>query len=262
MSRSLLKNTRVYVDGYDLSGHTRSFGPLATTYEEAVDDPINASLKSNIAGMATVSFGTLNAIFDNTATTGIHARLGTAGSQRTILAAFGMEAAPAANGIAWCGQQIQKDYIATPSDSPITLTIPFVSSGSATTRLYSNPWGVLLHPLSAVTAVNSATGHDYGAVSTTFGGYMCYQVTTSAGTGDITATLKVQDSDTNVDGDFDDLLTTGVINTGSSGAAVPTSGIVALSPTATVRQYTRWQIVLGTATSVTFALAFVRNFHN
>lgn len=261
MSRSLLKNSRVYIDGYDMSGHTRTFGPLACTFEEAVDDPINAALKGAWCGQATVNFGTLNGIFDNTATTGIHARLGTAGTQRTILAALGMEAAPVAYVPAFCGQFIQKDYISQ-GESPVTLTIPFMQSAAATSLLYANPWGLLMHPLGAETGVNSSTGHDYGTASTAFGGYMCYQITTSAGSGNITATLKIQDSDTNVDGDFDDLITTGVINTGSGGAAVPTAGIVALAPTATVRQYTRWQIVLGTATSVTFALAFVRNFHN
>ena len=261
MSRSLLKNSRVYVDGYDLSGHTRSFGPLATTFEEAIDDPINASLKGTWAGQGTVSFGTLNAIFDNTATTGIHARLAGAGVQRTIIAALGFEAVPADNGIAWCGQQIQKDYIATPSDSPVILTIPFSPSGAGSNQLYANPWGTLLHANAAETAVNSTEYHD-GLAASSFGGYMCYQVTTSAGAGSITATIKVQDSVDTTDGNFGDLLTSGVINTGSGGVAVPTSGIVALSNTATVKRYTRWQIVLGTATSVTFLLCFVRNFHN
>lgn len=263
MSRSLLKNSRVYIGGYDLSGHSRSFGPLKWAYDEAVDDPINASLKGVWNGTANVGMGALNGIFDNTATTGLHALLGSAGVKRTVLIAMGMEAAPVAYVPAFCGQFVQADYPVMAGESPVTATIGFDNfAGNATSLLYAIPWGLLMHPLGAETAVNSSTGHDYGAASTAFGGYMCYQVTTSAGAGDITATLKIQDSDTNVNGDFDDLLSTGVINTGSGGAAVPTSGIVALAPTATVRQYTRWQIVLGTATSVTFALAFVRNYHN
>jgi hypothetical protein len=92
---------------------------------------------------------------------------------------------------------------------------------------------------------------------------MMYHVTTSAGSGGIHVTLKVQDSDTNVDGDFDDLLSTGVIDTGAVGASVPCSGVVALAPTATVRQFVRWQIVMGTGgdecTSATFVLGFARN---
>lgn len=263
MSRSLLKNTRVYVDGYDMSGYFRSFGPLKWTFEEGVDDPLNAAVKGVWAGQANIGLGTINAMFDNTATIGTHARLATAGTKRTVMAVMGMEAAPVAYVPAFCGQFEQKEYITAPDQNPVAVTMGFdESSGASTTLLYANPWGLLYHPLGAETAANTATGQDYGATSTAFGGYMCYQITTSAGTGDITATLKIQDSDTNVDADFDDLITTGVINTGSGGVAVPTSGIVALSPTATVRQYTRWQLVLGTATSVTFALAFVRNLHN
>jgi hypothetical protein len=252
----------VYVGGYDLSGYTRSFGPLGVTYEEATDDPINATVKGTWAGQATVNFGTLNALFDNTATVGAHARLATAGASHSIMATLGMETAEAVGNPVFCGQFIQKDYIATPSDSPVTLTIPYSASGTSATLLYASPWGELLHANSAVIAVNSATGQDFGATDTAFGGWMMYQVTTSAGAGDITATIKVQDSDTNVSGDFDDLLSSGVINTGSGGVAVPTPGVVALAPTATVRRYTRWQIVLGTATSVTFLLAFMRNRHN
>lgn len=89
---------------------------------------------------------------------------------------------------------------------------------------------------------------------------MMYHITASAGSGGKHATIKVQDSDVNTSGDFDDLLTSGVIDT-----AAGTSGVVALSPTATVRQYVRWQVVFGTGgdelTSITFVLGFARNFH-
>ena len=42
-------------------------------------------------------------------------------------------------------------------------------------------------------------------------------------------------------------------------SVTPASGMVAISTTATVRRYLRWQISLGTATTATFALAFIRN---
>ena len=72
----------------------------------------------------------------------------------------------------------------------------------------------------------------------------------------MTATIKLQHSNTNVDGDFGDLAgaTSGVINCVGGGV----SGIAQTTVTETVERYTRWQIVLGTATSVTFALAFIR----
>ena len=81
---------------------------------------------------------------------------------------------------------------------------------------------------------------------------MVYHVTPSSG-GAHTATIKVQDSDTDVSLDYDDLVgaTTGVIT-----VTAGVNGLVAISPTATVRQFVRWQIVLGTATSVTFVLSW------
>ena len=71
--------------------------------------------------------------------------------------------------------------------------------------------------------------------------------------GDGTASIKVQDASTNSDVSFADLLSSGSVN-----FSTPKSGIVALAKTATVKRYVRWQIALGTATTVTFALAFVR----
>lgn len=258
--RTLNRYSRVYVSGYDLSGYARSIGPLDLTFQEGVDDPINADYIGTHLGQGTISPGTLNAIFDSTATTGIHALLQTPGD-KNVMVAQGIRAAPAQGDPVFCAQVAQTGYTLGAQETPTTVTVPFSRTrGNATSLLYAQPWGWLLHANTAVTGVNGSTGVDLVTTSTALGGYMMYQVTTAAGAGDITATIKVQDSDTNVSGDFDDLLTSGVINCGSSGAAVPTSGVVALGKTATVRQFVRWQIVLGTATSVTFTLAFVRNF--
>jgi hypothetical protein len=116
---------------------------------------------------------------------------------------------------------------------------------------YDNPWGVLIHAYGAETAANaSATGSvDNLAATNDVGGYMMYQV--FAGNG--TATLSIDESADNVN--FTPLTdaTTGVIN-----CAVVSAGIVQLATTADVKQYLRWQLAKGSATTVTFALAFVR----
>jgi hypothetical protein len=74
--------------------------------------------------------------------------------------------------------------------------------------------------------------------------------------GNGTATIKIQDA-TTAGGAYADItnLTTGVIDCSN-----PTAGQIAIAKSATIRQYLRWQIVLGTATSVTFALAFIRGY--
>lgn len=249
--RTTLNNYRIFVDGYDMSGYSRSFGPLSVTFDEGVDDAVNLSVKQTLLGNATVGMGTLNGLFDNTATSGINALMNGAGVKRTVLIGVGIQAPPANNDPAFCGQFLQTDYQAGASDNPITLSIPFANTSYQAGNLnYATPWGVLLHANAAETAANTATGLDQLAASA-LGGYMCYQVT--AGNG--TAAIKVQDASANNDGSFADLLTSGVIN-----CAVPSAGVVALAPTAAVKRYIRFQVALGTATTVTFALAFCRSY--
>ena len=258
--RSINKYARVYVDGFDLSGHARTIGPLSSIFQEGADDPMNAAIIGNLLGQATINPGTLNALFDNTAVTGIHSVLGTAGGQRTLMVAQGIQAAPAKGDPVFAGQFRQSSYQSTPGDTPVALMVKFSPTSSAAATLqYTNPWGVLLHSNGAELAASTDSGVDQLAEST-WGGYMVYEVLAAAGAGNITATLKVQDSSTANDGDFGDLLSSGVINCGAGGVYVPTFGVVALGVTATVKQFVRWQVVLGTATSVTFVLSFHRNY--
>ena len=258
--RTVNNFSRIYVGGYDLSGYARSIGPLDCSFQEGQDNPLNASLVGTWLGQATISAGTMNSIFDNTATSGIHALLNAPPASRVLSVPIGIRAVPAQGDPVFCGQFRQADYVTAPQDNPIGLTINFGKTAGGTAHYnYAQPWGTLLHANSAVTAVNSAVGVDQ-SYQTTKGGYMVYHVLSAAGAGDITATIKVQDADTNLDGSFGDLLSSGVINCGSAGVAVPTSGVVALAATATVEQFVRWQIVLGTATSVTFVLTFVKNY--
>lgn len=248
--RTTLNNYRIYVDGYDMSGYSRSFGPLACTFEEGVDDAVTLTVKGIWPGNANVSMGTLNGLFDNTATSGIHVLMNGAGVRRTVMIAAGIQAPPVNNDPVFCGQFEQMGYEAGPSENPVTATIPFSqTSGIATNLNYAKPWGILLHAPAERTAVNEAVGVDQLAQST-LGGYMCYHVFA----GDGTATIKVQDASTNEDAEFGDLLSSGSLDCTS-----PKSGIVALANNATVERYVRWQIALGTATEVTFAIGFVRN---
>lgn len=253
--RTTLKNWRAYVDGYDLSGYTRSFGPLDCTFDEGVDDALTLNVKGTLLGSANVSMGTLNGLLDNTATSGIHAVMNSVGVRRNVLLACGIQAAPINNDPCFGGQFTQLGYDVSGETGIVTVSIPFGNMSAIAPNLaYAKPWGVLLHANAARTAANTATGLDQTA-GTTKGGWMMYHVLAAAGTGSKTATIKVQHSTTtNTDGAFLDLLTSGSLN-----CAAGVSGIVALATTATVGQYVRWQLTLGTATSVTFALGFFRN---
>ena len=254
--RTINKYSRVLVDGYDMSGDARSIGPLACTFAEGVDDPLNKDITGVWPGQATISPGTLNAIFDNTTDTGIFDVLGTPSGDRDVMIPIGIQTIPAEGDPVFCGQFLQDDFIVAPEALPTTATVKFGSniSGSANIN-YEVPWGFLLHGNSAETSSNTAIAITPYNASTSDGGWMMYQVFAAAGTSDMTATISIQDAATNSDGNFAAL--TGA-TTGSISCSSPTSGVIALSNTATVRSYLRWQLDLGTATSVTFALAFMR----
>jgi hypothetical protein len=264
VGRTLERWERVYSEGYDLSGHTRTVGPLSWKFNTAPFKALNANVQGVLPGNADIGLGTLQAEFDNTATTGI-LTLGDAGkgALRTVIVAQGIRAAPAIGDPAFVGQFRQTDFVsAIDASGSITISMPFASwDVAASSLLYADPWGILLHTNVAATAAYTSTGIDNGADSHK-GGYMVYQVTSAAGAGNMTAAIKVQDSTEEVNGSYGDLLSSGTINCGTGGdTAVPCAGLVALATTATVKQFVRWQIALTTATSVTFVLAFVRGIH-
>lgn len=248
--RTTLDKSRIYVDGYDMSGYSRSFGPLSCVFAEGVDDAVTLPVKATLLDQAEISIGSLNGLFDNSAN-GIHALMKGAGVKRNVMVALGIQAAPANNDPVFCGAFEQLGYYGDPANNPVYVTIPFGGTGQLAGNInYAQPWGSLLLAKATKTAANSATGLDQLA-ATTKGGWMMYQL--FAGNG--TASLKVQHASTNSDGSFSDLLSSGSIDCSN-----PTSGIVQLAKTATVNRYVRWQIALGTATTVTLAISFHRNY--
>lgn len=242
---------RVYVDGFDMSGQARSLKPLQIEYGEANLTALADTVKGYLRTHPQVNCGVLNAVFDNTASTGIHNALRTAGDARTVLAALGIRGAPADGDPTFGGVFEQGAYQAVDDGGALTVTLPFLGwAVDAASLLYASPWGTLLHALAAATAANTGTGHDNPtAGATTNGGYLVYQVTE----GDGTATLSVDDSADNAAFSALSGATTGSIN-----CATRQHGIVAIGNTATVRRYLRWQIALGTAATVTFAASFHR----
>lgn len=250
--RTLNKYRRVYVDGFDLSGFSRTIGPLDLMHAEVdLTADMGDTVKGYLKGHTQVNVGVLNTVFDNTATTGIHAVLQSSGVARTVLVAQGIRAAPAAGDPAFGGVFLQSGYQEVDAAGAATLTIPFAGwAEDAASLLFASPWGVLLHALGAETAVNTATGNDNPTGgATTNGGYFIYQVT--AGNG--TATLSVDDSADNIS-----FLALSGATSGSINTAVRSAAIVAIGTAATVRRFLRFQIAFGTATTVTFTSAFMR----
>lgn len=242
---------RFYMNGYNLSGNTRSLSPLTVEFDVNEEQTLADSIKGSLPGFAQISIGTVNATFDNTALTGMHVLNSVPGSLMNIMIPLGNRAAPAMGDPVFVCEQEQKSYMADLGSVMTNATLEFNAS-SRDVSTYPIPWGWLLRPLTATTGANAGAGLDvYPNAATTNGAYMAYQVT--AGNG--TATISVDDSADNAT-----FLAVSGMTTGSIDCSSPKSGVIAISKTATLRRYCRWQLALGTATSVTFALAIVRGY--
>jgi hypothetical protein len=254
--RTAAKHTRVYAGGVDLSGYTRSIGPLSVEFDEASLVALTDGARGVLPDIGKIGVGTLNGVFDNTVTSGLHVLMNGAGAMRTMLVAIGIRAAPAQGDPAFLGEFEQKAYMGDQDGGAVVATIPFEGwSARSASLLYGKPWGTLLHALATTSAANTAVGvDDYGASPPSKGGYLVYQISAYSGTG--SAVITVQDADTNADGSF--ALLSGATSGSIAHTAMPCAGMVALSPTAAVRRYLRWQLSLTTLASIDFALAFVR----
>jgi hypothetical protein len=255
--RTVGKWVRPYINGFEMSGFSNNIGPLGVTYAEAEQTQFSDALQGFLPAVGDVEDVTINGMFDNTASTSMHANFSSSDALRNVMVAIGIRAEPAQGDPVYVLQARQLTYTATPGgpQDPTTVTMKLAGwDVSGTSLLYALPFGVLLRPKSAATTgVNAASGvDDYGA-ATAFGGVFAYQV--FAGNG--TATLSVDDS-----ADNSAFLALSGATSGSIDCSTPKSGIVALGTSATVRRYLRWQIALGTATTVTAAWAFIRAFHN
>ena len=256
--RTARQHTRVYIDGYDMSGYAHTVGTLGTRFDTENMSALTDAVEGGLPNQPHFSVGPINAVFDNTATTSMHVLFSAPSATRVIMIPIGIETAPVAGDPCWSSQNYQMSYLVEAGEVLDTATMEFGEWDVDNLVSYQKAWGHLLLPLTAKTGANSSTSdHDHGA-STAFGGYMCYQVTAGAG-GDGKATITVQHADTDLNGSFGAL---GGCTSGELDMRTPKYGIVeTTTATTTVEQYLRWQLALsgGGATSVTFALSFVRH---
>jgi len=245
---------RVYGNGYNLSGYTRTIGPLTWTYDEAEGTCLSDAAKGYLPDGVLITPGTLNGVLDNTATSGLHALAKGANTVWDLMVSIGSRAVPTMGDPAFICKAIQNAYHAEGGGGFATVSIPFGAWDTNDPQTLNRvPWGILLNADTARTAANTSNGTDSGVITTDLGGYLAYQITAYGGTG--TTLLKVQDCDT-VGGTYTDI--TGATTGAIAHTSMPCAGIVELSATQTVRQFWRWQLVFVTMTSLTFSLAFCR----
>lgn len=249
------KWNRVYMDGLDMSGYARSIGPLSWEYAETDLRAMSDAAAGGLPGIATIGLGTLSAVFDNTATVGLHAIASGAGAKRLVTVARGVRAAPVAGDPCFTSYAVQKNYMAEDDAGASFVRIDFGPTDVTEFANYTKPWGTVIHALGSETAVNAAAGVDDRGAATALGGYMVYHITSITGAG--TVTLTVEEASTNTDVNFGALTdaTSGAIAT----ASAPIGDIVPVATDAAVKRYLRPQIAFGgSATACTFMMAFVR----
>lgn len=245
--------TRVYMNGYDLSGYARTIGPLSASYEPANMTVMQDTVEEWLANKPTFGIGTLNTVLDSTATSGGHVLLKTPALDRRMMIPLGIGAAPALGDPVYCGTFAQTSYDATEDGGAVIANAAFGGWDNTYTLSYDIPWGVLLCPKGSV-GVNAANGIAAGSVT---GGWFMYQIFGFTGAG--TVTISLEDS-VLIGGAYAGVTggTTAALATGT----FPLCGSVALARSQAVRAHVRYQVAFGGATSaVQLAFAWMPNVH-
>lgn len=249
--RTTRQHTRVYMDGYDMSGYTTSIGDLAVEFDAPEAVALTDGIKGVLCGQPSIKVGTLNGIFDNTATSGLHVIAKGAGVARSLMIPIGIRAAPAMGDPVFACISQQKTYKSDiASGDAVAVSIEFDEFAADYLINYAKAWGNLLHAKGAETGANGANTNVDNGAATTAGGFFVYQLFSSDGT----VTLSVDDSANGTSW----LALSGATSGSIDASVTPAAGTIQLGITATVRRYLRWQLALGLGTTATFACAFVR----
>jgi hypothetical protein len=252
MSRTNKKYIRVYINGYDVSCQAMNIGTVGFSQDAPMVAAYCDEVLNTVPGDSTIQCGPLNAFLSPSDTTGLHELLKSGNEIANIMVTFGTMAIPAVGDpvFAWT---MQMDEYTAQGDGVVGVNIGFPNPAYSTVKKYTSPFGLLVHANGAETAANTAVATIDNGEATTKGGIFAWQLFSSDGT----VTLSIDDAAANTgNGDFSAL--SGATSGSIDASAAPKSGMVALGTTATIRRYIRWQAVFGTATTATFATAFIR----
>src|SRR3970040_2049032 len=124
VGRTMDRFTRIYWDGYDIFGVSRSLGPTGIVYDEPDLTTLGDAVKGYQAGHPQLNCAAINGVLDNTATTGLHTVAQTAGAKITLFIGSGQLADPARGDICVGGQFTQGAYQSNREVGAVTVTIP------------------------------------------------------------------------------------------------------------------------------------------
>ena len=253
MTRTNSKWTRVWVNGYDISGSARDIGSVGFTHDAPNVAAYSDNVLNTVMGHSAIQCGPINAFLSPAASPAIdiHELLNAGNIETDVMVAFGINAEPAVGDPVF-GWKMQQGSYTADGEGVVGVNMSFPGASYAASKGYDKPFGKLVHAKAAATAANTAIATiDNGAASAK-GGIFVYQLFSSTGA----VTLSIDDAAANtVTGDFSAL--SGATSGSISAAVTPKSGMVALATDATVRRYIRWQLSIASGTC-TFACAFIR----
>lgn len=234
---------RLIYGGFDLSGDARAVGSFGATYGETdvtgwSDGVINYTL-----GTPNINVEGFQAVFNNTASTGIHSALsGFLNSYSTMF--VGIRAAPAVGDPTFSIPNQQASYTVA-GDAPVTVSVNMNpgQTGSLSVGGLMSPWGRAIAIGASLSGNTNGTSVD-NTTSSANGGIGYLHLTASSGG---TWAFTVQHSTDN--NTFTDLITFS-----SNGSAVTAEQGTA---TGTVNRYVRFRAVRTSGTVSAWA-AFVR----
>lgn len=241
----LLRGTRLYFGGYDLSCDSRTFGTLENSTSE-VDVTGWCETAGNYLSdkLRTVGLLGYQAIV-NDASGRSHATLKNAPNSDVLSLAIGSGGAvPAIGDMAYLLPAIQMGAPVSFDGSIAIVAADFRFDADQMDSDYDNPWGVVLQHATSLTATTNAASVDNGA-STANGGFGIVHITISDGG---TWVLKIQHSID--DAAWADLITYTIIGDAIEAEGAGVSG--------TVNRYLRFQATRTSGTLTSF-VTFARN---
>jgi hypothetical protein len=253
MTRLNPKYTRVYANGYDVSGTARDYGTIGTKISLPTGSAFSDEIE-NTPGpdKANIVCGPISAFLSPSAAIGLHELMSAGNVITDIMIVEASVAEPAVGAPAFVWKMQEAEYLGN-GEEIVGVDIAFPDAAYNTVKGYNNPFGLLVHAKGAETGANTAVGRIDNGADSALGGIFAWQLFSSNGT----VTLSIDDSATNANNAAFAALS-GATSGSIDATTTPKSGMVALGVTATVRRYLRWQLAFGSADTATFALVFIR----
>jgi hypothetical protein len=161
----LTRYARLYAGGYDLSGDARTFSALQCGYDSVDMTGWSNDAKNYLAnGGRMVGVEGFQALA-NDASTGSYTALNAAGKSIVASVFLGGGAAPTYGDIAYLVSSVQMDAPMSWDGGAAAITASFMPSGAAYSASADMPLGVVLYPLTSISATTNGAIVDNGAAS-------------------------------------------------------------------------------------------------